>query len=80
MSPRTTKLNKGLHEECLIYLPDFNKTLYFLYRLSQKFPLSIFTEIRPEGAAVTRTDGRTDMTELTGVFRDDANAPKKFKL
>ena len=48
--------------------------------MATEFSLSIFTEIRPEGAAVTRADGETDITERTGVFPDNANTPKKFTL
>ena len=33
-------------------------------------------KIRPVGAELFHTDGRTEMTELTVAFRNFANAPK----
>jgi hypothetical protein len=33
-------------------------------------------EIRPVGAALKHVDGRTDVTEVIGAFRDYENAPK----
>jgi hypothetical protein len=38
-------------------------------------PIPNFTEIHPEASALIHADGRKDMTNLTGVFRDYANAP-----
>ena len=39
-------------------------------------PISNFTKVRPVGAALIHEDRRTDMTKVTGAFRDFANAPK----
>jgi hypothetical protein len=44
-------------------------------------PISNFKEIRPVGAALIHaeewTNRWTDMTEVIGAFRDNANAPNK---
>jgi hypothetical protein len=37
-------------------------------------------KIRPVGAELFHTDGRTDMTKLMVVFRNFANVPKKVKF
>ena len=39
-----------------------------------KSPVSNFTEILPVGAVLIHADIRTDMLELTSVFRKTANA------
>ena len=41
-------------------------------------PVSKFTQIRTKGAILIQADNRrtTDISTLTGAFRNDANAPK----
>ena len=37
-------------------------------------------KIRPVGAELFHTDGQTDMTKLTDVYRNFANAPKSERI
>jgi hypothetical protein len=46
----------------------------FLDRFSKNAHTSHFMGIRSVGAVLFRVDGRTDMTELTGAFRNFAKA------
>ena len=63
------------HLKCRISLSDCTRIGIFLYRFSRKSPVSHFTKIRLEGAALI-TCGQTDMTKLMGAFREYANAPE----
>jgi len=63
----------GLHVKYPLFLSDFNQTLYF----STDFPKILhikFHENAPSGSPGVPC-GRTDMMQLTVVFRQFANAP-----
>jgi hypothetical protein len=56
--------------------------LDFLNRVSEKFPISNFTKLHPDGANVINsqdrwTDEQTGMTQLRSAFYRDAKVPKK---
>jgi hypothetical protein len=42
--------------------------------------MPIFMKIRPVGAELFHTDGRTDTAKPTVAFRNFANVPKKVKF
>ena len=44
--------------------------------MKKKSLISNFVKIRPVGAELLHTDGRTDMTKLTVAFRNFVKAPK----
>jgi len=46
--------------------------------ISKNTQVSNFMKIRPVGAELFHTDGRTDMTKLIVVFRNFANAHKNW--
>ena len=48
----------------------------FFDRVSKNLHIPNFTKIRPVGAELFHTDGRTDMTKLTVAVRNFANVPK----
>jgi hypothetical protein len=68
----------GFHVNYQIFLPDFNQTWIFPttfynsphYQISRNPTNSYRTEKHRV------TERRTDMTKLTGAFRDYANAPQ----
>ena len=67
---------KRLHVKCRLFLQDFNKTWIFSTDIrKKKHQILIFIKIRPLGAQLLHADGQMDMTKLTVVFRNFANAP-----
>ena len=48
----------------------------FCDRFLKNTQISNFIKIRPVGGELFRADGQTDMTKVTVVFRNFANAPK----
>jgi hypothetical protein len=50
----------------------------FLNRFFKKYS-SNFIKIRPLGAELFHADGQTDITKLTGAFRNFGNAPKNVQ-
>jgi hypothetical protein len=59
----------------VLFLSDFNKTLFFFIYFRKKFPVSDFMQIRPVGAELFHMDGQTDKTKLIVVFGKFTNAP-----
>ena len=66
----------GLHTNCPLLLSDFNETLNFLDRCSKNTQISNFMKICPLVAELFQKDVQTDMTKLTGAFRNFTNALK----
>jgi hypothetical protein len=82
MSPTTITIYLGFHVKCTTFFPDFNHIWIFStfipksheYQLSQKFGQ---WETCGYMRADTQTDGRIGVTQLTGGFREYANAPQE---
>jgi hypothetical protein len=55
----------------------FYLNFYFLDRFSQKSPVCNVKNIRSVEVALMHAEGSADMENLTGAFRDYANAPVK---
>ena len=77
-------MSKRLHVKYPLFLLDFNETWIFSTGFRKKDQISSFIKIRSLGAelfhADKQTDGRTDTTKVIVVFRNFANAPKKYKF
>jgi hypothetical protein len=55
---------------------DFNETWIFSTDFRKNPQISNFTKIRPVGAELFHSDGRTEVTKLIVAFRNFANASK----
>ena len=70
----------SLRKKQLLLLYDFNKTWIFFEFFEKKTQISNFIKIRPSVVQLfqsdRRTDGRTDKTKLTVIFRNFTNTRK----
>jgi len=81
MSEIWSKMCIGRHVKCPLFLSDFNETWIFSihFRKIPKYQIS-WKSVQWEPSFSTRTDERTDITELIFVFRNFAKAPKIRRL
>ena len=61
---------------CKVPVVRVQLNLNFLEQIFKNTKLSNFVNIRPEGYEWFHPDGRTDITKLTGAFRNFSKAPK----
>jgi hypothetical protein len=69
------KIEIGLHVKYPSFLSDFNKTWIFSTVFSKNKQIANVMKIRQLGAQLFHAHWRTDMTKLTDVYRNFANAP-----
>jgi hypothetical protein len=70
------KIYAGLHVKYPLFLSDFNETWIFQKLLKYRL---LWFYVQREPSCSMRTDRQTDITKLTVVSRNSANAPKETK-